>query len=74
MLDHFADISTHLCNALHRTGHSQNPLVNAGNDLADASLDAGLFPEFSDILASFADDNPSVLGADECTKRQYIVP
>ena len=48
--------------------------MNPRDDFADAGLDAGLFPEFSDILASFADDNPSVLGADECTESQGVVP
>ena len=63
----------YLRHPLHGTSHSQHPLMNAGDDFADTSLDAGLFPEFSDILASFADDNPSVLGADEGTELQRAV-
>ena len=37
-------IHAYLCHTLHGSSHSQDPLMNAGNDLADAGLDAGLFP------------------------------
>lgn len=48
--------------------------MNARNDFADAGLDAGLFPEFSDVFAGLADDNPSILGANKCSEGQSILP
>ncbi len=48
--------------------------MDAGDDFADTSLDAGLLPEFSDVLACFADDDPSILGAHESTESQGVVP
>ena len=36
--------AAYLCHTLHGSSHSQNPLMNAGNDFADASLDASLVP------------------------------
>ena len=46
--------------------------MNAGDDFADASLDAGLFPEFCDVFAGLPDDNPSILSADERTESEAI--
>ena len=66
------EVAAHLCHALHRTGHGQDALVNAGDDLADACFDAGLLPEFCDIFSSLADDNASILGANEGAEGQGI--
>jgi hypothetical protein len=37
--------------------------MNTRDDLADASLDASLLTEFSDVFATFADDDSCVLCA-----------
>jgi hypothetical protein len=46
----------------------EHPLVNAGNDLADAGFHASLLTKISDILASFSNDYACVLGTDEGTE------
>lgn len=57
--------AAYLRDTLHGTGHGQHPFMNAGNDLADASLDARLFTELGDIFSCLANDDASVLGANE---------
>ena len=47
--------------------------MNAGDDFADASLDAGLFPEFCDVFAGLPNDDPSIFGAHERTKSERVV-
>ncbi len=47
--------------------------MNAGNDLADASLDAGAVSKFGDILASPTDDDASVFCADEGAEGESLV-
>lgn len=39
--------------------------MNTWNDLADASLDASLIPQISDIFSSFSNDDAGVLCADK---------
>lgn len=39
--------------------------MDTGDDLADASLDAGLIPQVSNVFSCLPDDDASVLGADE---------
>lgn len=64
----------YLCHTLHGTTHSQNTFVHTRNHLADPSFHTSLVSEVSNVFAGFPDDNTSILGADECTKRQYVVP
>ena len=44
--------------------------MNARDDFADASLDAGLFPEFCDVFSSVSNDNTGVLGAHKSAEGQ----
>ena len=46
--------------------------MNAGDDLADASLDAGLFPEFCDVFSGLANDDTGILGAHESAEGQGV--
>ena len=63
---------TYLCHTLHGTGHGENALVNARNDLADACFDAGLFPKFCDIFSALANDDAGFLGAHESAESQGV--
>ena len=45
----------------------------AGDDLADAGLDAGLFAEVGDVFASLADDDAGVFGADEGAEGEDVM-
>jgi hypothetical protein len=36
--------------------------MDAGHDLADTGFDGGLLAQFSNILAAFANDDPSIFG------------
>ena len=45
--------------------HCENTLMYTGDDLADASLYAGLIPQISNVFSCLADDDAGVLGADE---------
>ena len=65
-------VCTPLSHTLHGASHCQIPLVNPGNDFADASLDAGLLPKFCDVFPGLANDNAGILGANERTKSQGI--
>ena len=47
--------------------------MNAGDDLADAGLDAGLLPQICDVFPSFADDNASVFCAHERAQGEGVV-
>ena len=46
--------------------------MHARDDLADTSLDSSMVTDVCDILASLADDDPGILGANECTEGQTI--
>ena len=56
---------TYLSHTLNRTSHGEHTLVHALYDLTDPCLDSCLLAELSNIFASFANDDTSVLGADE---------
>ena len=47
--------------------------MNTRDDLADAGFDAGDLAQFSHVLPALADDDASVLGADEGTELQRAV-
>ena len=57
-----------LSNMFHRASDTQDTLVHASNDFAHASFNAGLFPEFSYIFATFTNDDTSIFGTDESTE------
>ena len=46
--------------------------MNTRDDLADAGFDAGDLAQFSHVLPALADDDASVLGADEGTEGEDI--
>ena len=60
--------SIYLCHGVYGACDGQHALVHAGNDLADASLDAGAVSKLSDILASASDDDACVFCADQGTE------
>lgn len=45
----------------------------ARDDLADASLDAGLVTEVGNIFASLSDDDAGVLGADKSSESENVL-
>lgn len=47
------------------TGDGQHTVMNTLNNLADAGLDASLVTEISNVLASLANDDASLLGGDD---------
>lgn len=61
------DRQAYLCDSLDEARDGEHTFVHAGDDLADAGLDTGLVAQVGDIFASLADDNASVLGADQGT-------
>lgn len=52
-------------NTLEGTSDSQDTVVDTGDNLADASLDASLLAEISNILARLADDDSGLLGGND---------
>lgn len=63
----------HLCHGLYRSGHGEYAFVDAGNNLADASLDSGLVAKIGDVFAGLADNHTGILGAHERSERQDVV-
>ena len=51
----------------------ENTVMDTWDDLADAGFDAGDLAQFSHVLPALADDDASVLGADEGTELQRAV-
>lgn len=49
-------------------GDGEDTVVDALDDLADASLDARLVPQVGDVLAALADDDAGFLGGDDCAE------
>lgn len=49
------------------SGDSQDPIVDALDDLAHASFDASLFSKICDILPCFSDDDSSFSARDDCS-------
>lgn len=47
--------------------------MNTGNDFADASFDAGLFPKFRNVFTGLPNDDPGIFGAHKRTKSETIV-
>ena len=47
--------------------------MNPGNDFANASFDAGLFPKFRDVFTRLPNDHPGIFGAHERTKGETII-
>jgi hypothetical protein len=47
--------------------------MDAGDDLADACLDASLFTQVSDIFAGLSDDDACVLSADEGAEGEGVL-
>ena len=63
---------TNLRNDLYRSSYGEDALVDARDHFTDASLDASLLPEVCHAFASLADDNASILGANEGAEGQGI--
>ena len=64
--------TTNVCNILSISSDSEDSVVDALDDLADASLNVGLLPDVSDVLAALSDDDARILGADEGTERKDL--
>ena len=47
--------------------------MDTGGDLADTSLHASLITQIGDVLASFTNDYPGILSANECAKREGVL-
>lgn len=62
-----------LSNANQRSGHSEDAVVDAGNDLADTGLDASLVAQIGDVLAGLANDDTRLFGRDDRTKSQHCL-
>jgi hypothetical protein len=64
---------TYFGDAFDLSGDSKDPLVDAGNDLANASFDTGLLAQISDVLPCFPYDNASILCTDESAESQSVM-
>ena len=47
--------------------------MNAGDNLADASLDASLVAKIGDVFAGLSDNNTRILSANERSESQDVV-
>lgn len=63
---------TYFRNPFDTTADGENTFVDAGYDLAHASLDASLLAEVSDVFTTFSNDDTCVLGADESTQSKDL--
>lgn len=59
------DETVSLCNAFKRTQDRQDTVVDARNDLADASTNTSLVTKVCDVCASLADDDACFLRGDD---------
>jgi hypothetical protein len=60
---------TYFGDAFDRSSDSKNPLVNAGDDLANASFDTGLLAQISNVLPCLSYDDASILCTDKSAER-----
>lgn len=63
---------SHLGDAADVAGNGEDALVDARHHFGDASLDAGVLAEVSDVLALLADDDARIARADESPQRQRV--
>lgn len=66
-------MKTHLGYAVNSSSDGEDTLVDARDDLADASLDTGLVTEIGNIFASLSDDDAGVLGADKSSESEDVL-
>lgn len=59
--------------ATEAAGDREDAVVDAGNDFADPSTHTSLVAQVGNILASFANDNPSFLGGDNGTEGELLL-
>ena len=63
----------HLGYTFDGTADGEDAFVHTWDDLANTSLDTSLVAEVSDVFACLADDDASILGADESTESKNLV-
>jgi hypothetical protein len=64
---------THLCDALYRSRDAEDTLMNARDNLGDASLDASLLAKICDVFATFTNDDSSIFRANKSAESKRFL-
>jgi hypothetical protein len=66
-------VKTDLCDALYRTRDAKDTLMDARDNLGDASLYASLLAKICDVFAAFTDDNASIFCANKSAESKRFL-
>lgn len=67
------DERTYFSDGFDTSADTEDALMDTGDDFADASFDAALIANISDIFSTFANDDSSLFCGDEGSQRQDVV-